>query len=129
MADKPRPESIEFFQRAIRKHDCVKSVEQLSDQKYILHLIDRKKINIYLTDIYTVGIADVMEIETKYPEVNCILTISNWNGYTKDAKCYAEDNKIGLFLFGELMGALNFDEYWKYFTKDHKGKPNRWWRA
>ncbi len=42
---------------------------------------------IYLTDIYTVSLADVMELSSSY-DIDAIVTISAWNGYTLEAKEY-----------------------------------------
>jgi hypothetical protein len=64
---------------------------------------------VYLTNLYVVGIADVHEIMSKFPEVNCIVTISNWNSYSNKAKEFSKSQGIGLFKYSEFYGALYYD--------------------
>ena len=121
----PRPESIEFFQTAIPKHDHVLSVERLGSQVFrVTRDIAPTELIVLLINLYTVGLADVVRAMTEVEGLNCIVTISAWNGYTEEAKQYALNRKIGLFIFREIMGALGKRHLWKYVKLDENGKPD-----
>lgn len=113
--DNPGMESVEFFERAVSGHDKVESLTRISDQIYRIERAEgRSPVTVYLTNLYTVGAADVMEIASRSGDVNCIVTLSGWNEYTGDAKRYAVEKRVGLFTFSEFMGALNWAQFWKY---------------
>jgi hypothetical protein len=118
--DKPAFTQLQFFRDTVKNHDKVAVCQEIDDQIHALHRTgDLGEIVVYLTNLYTVGYADVLEITSKCRNVNCIVTMSGWNGYTSDAKRYATENHIGLFKFDEFMGALNFKQIWKYVKRDH----------
>lgn len=120
-SDIPRPESVEFFEKAIRQHNKVIDLKKVNEYYYSVELDDGRNYKIYLTNIYTVSLADVMEISSSY-DIDAIVTISMWNGYTLEAKEYSQTIGKGLFLFNELMGALNFEKPEEYFSGYHDGK-------
>lgn len=120
-SDIPRPESIDFFEKSIRQHNKVIDLKKLNEYYYSIELDDGRNYKIYLTNIYTVSLADVMEFSSTY-DIDAIVTISSWNGYTLEAKEYSQSIGKGLFLFGELMGALNFAKPEEYFSRYHDGK-------
>jgi hypothetical protein len=100
----------------------VSELEAITDQTYRLDRTgDLTEVIVYITNLYTVGYADVIGIQSKCSDLNCIVTMSNWNGYTGDAKRYAAENRVGLFMFAEFMGALNFKHIWKYEKRDDSG--------
>ncbi len=113
--DLPRPESISVFENGTRAHKKVISLNMLEQQQYIVHR-SASDLFVYLTNLYIVGIADVHEIIAKYPDVNCIVTISGWNSYSSEAKAFCISQEIGLFKFSEYYGALNYfnDKFYTY---------------
>lgn len=130
-ADKPTLSQMEFFKARIEGHDKVSEIELLSEpgmprgQVYRLHRTGSlQPINIYLTNLYTAGEADLMEMASKVGNLDCIVTMSNWNQYTTDARRFALSKKIGLFDMSEFMGALNFAAVWKYIKKDNDSWSN-----
>jgi len=127
--DMPRKESITFFEKVMSGHNMVKSFARESSQIYIIHKINGDKIKVYITDIYTVGMADYLDIVSNYPDLDAIITLSNWNSYTKQVKEETIKNNFGIFVLEEFMGALNYDDACKYIKKDRKGKPIRFWRS
>jgi hypothetical protein len=107
--DLPRSESITFFERSSTAHPAVTSVNKLEEQRYEIKRESKSDVMVYLTNLYIVGIADVHEIIIKFPRVNCIVTISNWNSYSMEAKAFCQSQKIGLFKYKEYYGALYHD--------------------
>ena len=119
----PNERSIKFFEEAISSHSQVTYIKQISEQYYEITRKSKSKVRIFLTDLYTVGYADYLDIKRKFPDINCIITISNWNGYTEQAKAKAKEQRIGIFVFNEFMGALYWSKVWEYAKKDSDGKP------
>ncbi|WP_147515320.1 hypothetical protein [Massilibacterium senegalense] len=120
-SDIPRPESVAFFEKAIRQHNKVIDFKKINEYYYSVELNNGCHYKIYLTNIYTVSLADVMEFSISY-DIDAIVTISSWNGYTLEAKEYSQSIGKGLFLFSELMGALNFEKPEEYFSGYHDEK-------
>jgi hypothetical protein len=119
--EKPRASSIAWFESSITTHKRVLSCDRQDEYVYRIARHDGDDIVVYLTNIYTVAIADVTEILSEHPEVNCILTISAWNGYTQRARAYAADQKVGLFIPSEFWGALWMEDFWAYVKRDKDG--------
>ena len=78
----PRRESIVFFEKAMNTHNRVSGYKCLS-------------------------VADYYDIVSDY-EVDCLVTISNWNRVTQDAYELGKSNGVGVFKMGEFLGALNY---------------------
>ena len=119
-SEKPRKDSVRFFEERIKNHDMVTKVDKIEENYYCLTLADSRMYKVFVTNIYTVGVADVMEIMSDY-EVDGIVTMSIWNSYSLDAKMYARKLGVGIFLLRELMGALNFEKpelYYSYIDDD-----------
>lgn len=105
----PRPESLEVVRRSLSRHSAVCDYKEVSTQLYEIARTGKSSVTLYVTNVYTVGMADVQEIIEEHPSVTCIVTVSAWNGYTGQAKEYAKSIGVGLFKYKEWMGALNYD--------------------
>lgn len=117
----PRKENILFFEKAIRSHSKVKSVTKINDFYYSIDRINLKSVKILITNHYTVGLADYLQIRDKFDDLDGIVTISNWNGYTSQVKSVAKENGVGIFIFDEFMGALNINDIYNYTKRDSEG--------
>lgn len=118
-SDMPSDTEIDYFKKILDSHDRVNNYQELSDQQYTVNRTESKQaVFVYLTGLYTIGIADCMDILQKNPQVNCIVSSAAWNGYTSDAKEYTKSNEVGLFTLTEFMGAMNYDEFWNYVKKN-----------
>lgn len=120
--DKPSWQQREFFRNTISDHDKVDELEEITDQLYKVRRVgDLSDVVVYITNLYTVGYADVANIKSHWGDVNCIVTMSNWNSYSGDARRFAAESNIGLFQFAEFMGALNLRQVWKYSKRENYG--------
>lgn len=117
----PRPESIAFFERAISNHNVTDHLVKLDEYLYRINRYQMPSFDILVTNHYTIGLADYYEIMNEYPNIQGIVTISNWNGYTHQAKVAARKNHVGIFIMRELLGALNWNEPYKYVKTDDEG--------
>jgi hypothetical protein len=106
--EKARPESIEFFEKAITGHDLVRRLQRIDVHRYEIERFRKlPTVRVWLCNVYRVSSADVAEIHAEYPEVNAI--VSNWNDVTAEGKVAGEELGVGVFVFKDLMGALNFE--------------------
>lgn len=119
----PDPSSIDFFKNITSRHEKILRIEADMNCAQIFHAYrwNGDVISVYLTNLYTVGVADYLDIRNHHPEINCIVTVSAWNGYTSAAKNIALGEKVGLFVIAEYLGAMNVQEYWAYIKKNDKG--------
>ena len=115
--------SIRFFENALKGHSKVEEIQRTQDILFEITLCDFTNTTALLLNEYTLGLASVLEAIREFPNLQHIVTGANWNGYTREAKKYGLDNKIGIFVIGEFLGALNWSEPYKYYKKDDKGKP------
>lgn len=120
-SEKPRWDSIRYFEEVIKKHDRVTKVDKIEENYYCLTLADSRLYKVFVTNIYTVGIADVIEIMSDY-KIDSIVTMSIWNGYSLEAKMHGRDLGVGVFLFKELMGALNLEKPELYYSYIQDGR-------
>ncbi len=118
----PRPESIEKFVKYLQSSNAVKAVVRESDQLLIVERVKHPPLRVFMTNVYIVGLADVYDISTQAGEVDAIVTMSEWNGYTAEAKASCKERNIGLFKFREFLGAIYYDgeQYFDYIPPDQR---------
>ena len=102
----PRPESIETLIKYLRSSKVVTDVEKVDEQLIRVERSNGPAINVFLTNIYIVGEADAIEILSEHEGIDCIVTMSVWNGYTYSAKTHCSRESVGLFTFKEFLGAV-----------------------
>jgi len=115
--------TIKFFETALNGHDRVIEVQRSDDILFGITLVNNSVVNALLLNEYTLGIAAVLKARKEFPDAQHIVTGSDWNGYTMDAKQYGWDNNIGIFIIGEFLGALNCSNPIRYYKKDENGNP------
>lgn len=108
-AKRPRPEQRRFLVQGLRGKPTVSYVEELDDFHFVVERSGKSALQIYLTNIYILSIADVMEIMQESPETNCIVSTMNYNQYSPQAKEYCRERGVGLFRTDELFGAVYYD--------------------
>lgn len=105
---RPRPEGIAALVKYLRSNPVVASTTQIDEHRFLVERPEKPKLNLFLTNVYIVGRADVIEILATAPNTNAIVTMSAWNSYSHDAKSYAKEQGVGLFKFGEFLGAVYY---------------------
>ena len=106
-------DGVTFTLSRIENHYKVKNVEVLQKEFYYALLeIERSgvlpNLRVYVADVYILTADDVAQIVSKYPDINSIVVISNWNQYTDKAKELAKEYNVGVFTFIEFMRVLNY---------------------
>ena len=107
-------EGISYFQRAVKSHDMVTEV-YIDDICYYkaIATIQRKygieDLKAYIADVYILTASDVAEVMERYPDIDCIVVISNWNQYTDLAKENAKMLGVGVFTLKQFLAALNYE--------------------
>lgn len=110
----------QFLEKVLRTHDRIREFRREDDYSYQLTLKDDREMCIVAVNIYRMGLADLLELVERYPQVDCVINVSVWNDYTGEAKEYALSRKLGLFKLKEFMGALNWTHPWKYVPPDER---------
>lgn len=105
----PRPQMIAGFQHYVRTKPIVEHLIELMPQLYVIKRRHKNDLIVHITNLYIVSEADVHEILAEESHINCIVTVSAWNGYSLQAKEMCKEMDIGLFTFREFMGAIYYD--------------------
>jgi len=104
----PRPESINKFIQYLNSNTEVKEIEKESEQIIRIKRSKKNDLRVFMTNIYTVSLADVYDILAEEIDIQAIVTMSAWNGYTVEAKNYCMERDIGLFTFKEFLGVVYY---------------------
>jgi hypothetical protein len=94
---------------------------------------NKTDLRVHLTNTYIVGDAEVHEILSEDPNIDAIVTMSQWNGYTDSAKLNCKDRGVGLFKFDEFLGAAFYDgqkfvDYSAPSYEERQARRRRRWR-
>ena len=113
---------ITWFSSLLDSHGNVEDFERSQD---IVFDVKREKqkdsIRIVCLNKYTMGQTMVSRILNEFEGVNIIYIGGNWNGYTSEAKEFCVASNIGIYVSGEISGALWKNEFWSYYKKDEDG--------
>jgi hypothetical protein len=103
----PEKDSIDALARYLNGSRAVERTELIDEQVLQIFRSGRAELRVFMTDLYIVGVADAAEILSTY-DVQAIVTMSAWNGYSNEAKRFCKDRAVGLFTFKELLGAVHY---------------------
>ena len=87
---KVEPSTITFFEKVLREHRKVATFQRTRDILFSLSLIDGREMRVLLVNVYTLGLADVIEARNEFPELNHVVTASAWNSYQSTGCRYAD---------------------------------------
>lgn len=120
--------NFNFFENKMRSHNKISSVNSIGNGIYSLKLKDGRDLRIFICECYAFGVAQYMETAEILGNLDAIIINSAWCGYSPDAKRHCRQNRVGLFMIGEFMAALNRRNFWEYLTEAEKEyfKKNGW---
>ena len=130
---RPCKESVHTLLKYLKSNPVVEDVTLESEETLVLKRKNKADLRVHLTNTYIVGYADVHEILSEDPAVNAIVTMSQWNGYTDTAKLNCKDRGVGLFKFGEFLGAVYYEgkkfvDYSPPSDEEREARRRRRWR-
>lgn len=105
------PDGLNFAINVINQNRNVVSAE-IEEQRHYRAIVNIDRgpfyppLKAYIADVYLLTASDVNEINRNFPDVNCIVVISNWDHYTDKAKNVARALGIGVFTIFEFREAL-----------------------
>ena len=109
-----------FFEKRMDEHGQVLSCKEEASGIYTLTRKRGHPLRIFICECYSFGVAEYMEVVDKIGKIDVVIINSIWCGYTWEAKLHCRKLKVGLFMIGEFMAALNRDDYWNYLTDEQK---------
>lgn len=116
---------IVWFQNLLIGHQNVEPGASRSQD--ILFTIQRHKqedeLRVLCCNEYVMGQTAVQRAIAEFPSPNIIYVGGTWCKYTKQAKDYCLQNRIGLYNSGEMSGALWANDFWAYHKRDKDGDP------
>ncbi len=126
-AKRPRPQHRMFLTKYLEGRNNVLRTEVVDDFRLTVFRRRQADIRVYLTNQYTLGIADTMEILEAAPETTCIVSTMGYNQYTSDAKQYARERGVGLFKSSEFLGAVYYegDRFLDYLPSAERERLDR----
>jgi hypothetical protein len=102
--------AVSHVKHTLPTHSRVVSVENICEQELLIRRTGKlSPIRFVVATIYTLGQVDVRKILQYHPDTQAILNLGGYNQYSSAAKSLATNSGVGLFTYGELMGALNFE--------------------
>lgn len=123
----PRPESMNKLIQYLGTSKAVANVKRESGQVVNIERVKHSPLRAFMTNVYIVSLANVHEILNEAGELDAIVTMSAWNGYTSEAKDFCIEQNIGLFKFKEFLGAIYYDgnRYLNYISPDEREQDRR----
>lgn len=120
--ERPRADSIRFFEDRIEGHSKVDAFTKIDNQTYEIARDGRSDLRVWLCDVYRVSAADVSLILAHDPAINAIVTVSSWNDVSHEGKAAGEDEGVGVFQFKAFYGAMNYDgdDFVNYIPPDER---------
>lgn len=106
---RPRPEHRQFLTKYLNARENVSRVTPVDDYRLIVSRWSQPDIHVYLSNQYTIAIADVIDILEEAPDTTCIVSAMGYNQYTAEAKEYAREQGVGLFKSREFLGAVYYE--------------------
>lgn len=115
---------ISWFKQFLESHG---NVEQMRRHHDVIFEIRRKSqqdsLTIFCCHEYTMGLTLVHRATHEFGKLDLICIGGGWCGYTRQAKQYCLDAKIGLYVADETYHALWTNEFWAYHDNDKDGNP------
>ena len=109
-----------YFEHAVWDHRATLVLTEESPGVYEYRRQIGDSLRVFICDCYSFGLAEYQEVIDEIGDVDVIVINSGWCGYTQQAKEHCKSQKVGLFRFGEFMGAMNMREYWNYVAPDDR---------
>jgi len=129
----PRKKSVDTLVKYLSSSPAVEGITVETKQRLVVRRKNKTDLRVHLTNTYIVGDAEVHEILSEDPNIDAIVTMSQWNSYTNSAKLNCKDRGVGLFKFSEFLGAAFYDgqefvDYSAPSCEERQARRRRRWR-
>lgn len=92
----------------MESHTKVRGVEKLSPNRWHLTLTNGAVVQVFITDVYTFSASDYARLRAQHPDVDIVVSASNWNHFSSQAvEEAAEDRVATVKIGGDLMSVLH----------------------
>jgi hypothetical protein len=107
--DEAPPGARQFLEERLNDHHKVASWSKASPQIYVIERDGLSDVRVFVQHVYTLGISDYEAIRNAHPDVRAILSTQPVSQFGADAVAAAARDRVALFDFSGLLGALNKD--------------------
>lgn len=114
---------ILWIEKALNGHSNVTTSVRTNDIYFNVHRKIGPEVRLVCLNDYACGMVRIREVLSAFKQTNFIYVGGSWNGYTKEAKEYCLQEKIGLYNSSEISGALHKYDFYSYCKRDEKGNP------
>lgn len=95
-----------FINRFLANHDFIDQMEELNRATMSIRLKDDRELRVFVTNTYYFTEYTFEKVMAVDPQVEVIICSCPSGQYSEGAKQLCIEHGIGLFMFGEFMGAL-----------------------
>lgn len=116
---------IDFFEARMNAHDCVNDYAILNDDDDLIYQINRAKragsLNVWLCDVYHFTETDFYNRPQLIGRGDYILIAKPEGSFSIDYDIIRRE-RIGVGQIRKFMGALNFDDPWRFLDAQEREK-------
>lgn len=114
---------IDFFESRMKEHDCVEDFFKIPDEDDLVYQINRSRrrrsLNVWLCDAYHFTEADFYNRPRLICQNDYILVAKPEASFQIDYDIIRRE-RIGIGQIGKFMGALNFDDPWRFLDAQER---------
>lgn len=92
-----------------REHTRVSSVSHICEELLLVDRVGLPPVQLIVADVYVLGVVELLTILEKHPDAAAIVNFGSYTQYTDEAKHRAISMGVGLFQYGQLLGALHLE--------------------
>lgn len=117
-----------YINRFLADHNFIRRMEKLNIATLVVDLIDGRTLRVFVTNTYYFTEYSLERVLTIDPQIDAIICSNPSGQYSISAKEQCIENKVGLFMLNEFMGAVRLkgDGFLNYLlVSDQKSRVNR----
>jgi len=117
-----RNQISKFINRFLADHNFIAQMEELNSATMFIELKDQRTFKVFVTNTYYFTEYTFNKVMAVDPQVDVIICSNPYGQYSESAKNLCIENRIGLFMLREFMGAIRKtgDEFLNYLLRSEE---------
>ncbi len=118
----------DYIDNFLANHSFIRSMKKWNICIFEVQLINERLLRIFVTNTYYFTEYTFEKIVTVDPNIDAIICSTPYSTYSEGAKRLCIENKVGLFMLGEFMGAIRYDDdkFLNYLVSKEKRERIEW---